>query len=82
MGLDCFEPKGAFYLFPSIQKTGLTSLEFAEQLLQSEKVALVPGDAFGQSGEGFVRCSYATSTVNINEAVLRIGRFVASLKHS
>lgn len=81
MGLDCFEPKGAFYLFPSIKKTGLTSLQFAEQLLQAEKVALVPGDAFGESGEGFVRCSYATSTANIKEALLRIGRFVESIKH-
>ncbi len=80
MGLDCFEPKGAFYVFPSIKKTGLTSLEFAEQLLMSEKVALVPGNAFGDSGEGFVRCSYATSTKNIVEALERIGRFVASLK--
>lgn len=80
MGLDCFEPKGAFYLFPSIKQTGLTSLEFAEQLLQAEKVALVPGDAFGESGEGYVRCSYATSTANINEALLRIGRFVTSIK--
>ncbi len=81
MGLECFEPKGAFYLFPSIKKTGLTSLQFAEQLLQAEKVALVPGDAFGESGEGFVRCSYATSTANIKEALVRIGRFVESLKH-
>ena len=82
MGLDCFEPKGAFYLFPSIKQTNLTSLQFAEQLLQAEKVALVPGDAFGDSGEGFVRCSYATSTANIKEALLRIGRFVASIKNS
>ncbi len=80
MGLDCFEPKGAFYLFPSIKKTGLTSLEFAEQLLWAEKVALVPGDAFGESGEGFIRCSYATSTANIKEALLRIERFIATLK--
>lgn len=80
IGLDCFEPKGAFYVFPSIEATGLTSLEFAEQLLMSEKVALVPGNAFGDSGEGFVRCSYATSTKNITEALQRIGRFVASLK--
>jgi len=79
MGLDCFEPKGAFYLFPSIKKTGLTSLQFAEQLLQAEKVALVPGDAFGESGEGYVRCSYATSTVNIKEALKRIERFVTPL---
>ncbi len=80
MGFDCFEPKGAFYLFPSIKKTGLTSLEFAEQLLWAEKVALVPGDAFGESGEGFIRCSYATSTANIKEALLRIERFIATLK--
>ena len=80
MGLECFEPKGAFYIFPSIKKTGLTSLEFAEQLLMAEKVALVPGNAFGDSGEGFVRCSYATSTKNIIEALERIGRFVANLK--
>lgn len=80
MGLDCFEPKGAFYIFPSIKKTGLTSLEFAEQLLMTEKVALVPGDAFGESGEGFVRCSYATSTKNIVEAIERIGRFVSTIK--
>jgi len=77
IGLECFEPKGAFYVFPSIKSTGLTSLEFAEQLLMSEKVALVPGNAFGDSGEGFVRCSYATSTKNITEALQRIGRFVA-----
>ena len=76
MGLSCFEPKGAFYLFPSIKETGLSSLEFAEKLLRAEKVALVPGDAFGASGEGFVRCSYATSTEQINEALERIGRFV------
>lgn len=80
MGLECFEPKGAFYIFPSIKKTGLTSLEFAEQLLMAEKVALVPGNAFGDSGEGFVRCSYATSTKNIIEALERIGRFVTNLK--
>lgn len=59
IGLDCFEPRGAFYVFPSIRNTGLTSLQFAEQLLQAEKVALVPGDAFGACGRGFVRCSYA-----------------------
>jgi len=82
MGLECFEPKGAFYLFPSIKKTGLTSLQFAEQLLYAEKVALVPGDAFGDSGEGFVRCSYATSTANIKEALIRIERFVKSITAS
>ncbi|WP_346355226.1 aminotransferase class I/II-fold pyridoxal phosphate-dependent enzyme [Azotosporobacter soli] len=76
MGLSCFEPKGAFYLFPSIQETGLSSMDFAEGLLKTEKVALVPGTAFGDCGEGFVRCSYATSPANIAEAIERIGRFV------
>ncbi|MBP2655161.1 MAG: patA [Firmicutes bacterium] len=76
IGLKCFEPKGAFYIFPSIKETGLTSLQFAEELLTQEKVALVPGDAFGASGEGFVRCSYASSTANLTEALERIGRFV------
>ena len=75
IGLDCFEPKGAFYVFPSIQETGLTALEFAEQLLKAEKVALVPGDAFGDCGTGFVRCSYASSYANLTEALARIGRF-------
>ena len=79
MGLDCFEPKGAFYVFPSIQNTGLTSLEFAEKLLQAEKVALVPGDAFGACGEGYVCCSYAASSKNLAEALDRIGRFVKPL---
>jgi len=79
MGLNCFEPKGAFYVFPSIQNTGLTSLEFAEKLLQEEKVALVPGDAFGACGEGYVRCSYASSSKNLTEALDRIGRFVKPL---
>ncbi|MCX7780318.1 MAG: aminotransferase class I/II-fold pyridoxal phosphate-dependent enzyme [Negativicutes bacterium] len=79
IGLECFEPKGAFYIFPSIAKTGLTSLEFAEQLLMAEKVALVPGDAFGESGQGYVRCSYASSAANLSEALERIGRFVKKL---
>ncbi len=79
MGLDCFEPKGAFYIFPSIQNTGLTSLEFAEKLLQAEKVALVPGDAFGACGEGYVRCSYAASSKNLTKALDRIARFVGPL---
>lgn len=79
MGLDCFEPKGAFYIFPSIQNTGLTSLEFAEKLLQAEKVALIPGDAFGACGEGYIRCSYAASSKNLSEALDRIERFVKPL---
>jgi len=76
MGLDCFEPFGAFYVFPSIKKTGFTSFEFAEKLLLEEKVAVVPGNAFGESGEGFIRCSYAYSIDNILEALKRISRFV------
>ncbi|SDF15861.1 aminotransferase class I/II-fold pyridoxal phosphate-dependent enzyme [Sporolituus thermophilus] len=76
MGLTCFEPKGAFYIFPSIKETGMDSLSFAETLLKEEKVALVPGSAFGDSGEGYVRCSYANSAANLAEALERIGRFV------
>jgi aminotransferase len=77
MGLSCFEPKGAFYVFPSIQKTGMTSIQFAEKLLQAQKVAVVPGDAFGACGEGFIRCSYAYSIEEIEEALNRISVFVA-----
>ena len=76
IGLSCFEPKGAFYVFPSIKSTGMTSEEFAETLLTEEKVAVVPGSAFGEHGEGYVRCCYATSMENINEALLRMKRFV------
>ncbi|NLY43673.1 MAG: aminotransferase class I/II-fold pyridoxal phosphate-dependent enzyme [Clostridiaceae bacterium] len=76
IGLDCFEPMGAFYVFPSIKKTGLSSAEFCERLLYEEKVAVVPGNAFGESGEGFIRCSYAYSIESINEALKRMGRFV------
>lgn len=76
LGLKCFEPKGAFYIFPSIKETGLTSLQFAEELLKTEKVAVVPGDAFGESGEGFIRCSYASSVSNIAQALERIDRFI------
>jgi len=76
LGLFCFEPRGAFYAFPSIAWTGLSSLEFSERLLFEEKVAVVPGTAFGECGEGFVRCSYATSLPNIEEALRRIGRFL------
>ena len=76
MGLDCFEPLGAFYVFPSIQKTGLTSEEFCRKLLEEEKVAVVPGNAFGDSGEGFVRCCYAYSMEHIEEALKRIKKFV------
>lgn len=80
MGLSCFEPRGAFYCFPSIQNTGLSSEEFCERLLKAEHVAVVPGNAFGASGEGFIRCSYASSMENIKEALKRIERFINSLK--
>ncbi len=76
MGLSCFEPYGAFYVFPCIKATGMTSEEFCNRLLEEEKVAVVPGTAFGECGEGFVRCSYAYSVENIEEALKRIGRFV------
>jgi len=76
IGLPCFEPRGAFYAFPSIAATGLTSEEFAEKLLTEEKVVVVPGSAFGQCGEGYVRCCYATSMADIEEALVRMRRFV------
>jgi aminotransferase len=76
IGLTCFEPMGAFYAFPSVKNTGMNSEEFAEKLLLEEKVAVVPGTAFGPRGEGFVRCCYATSLPNIEEALRRMDRFV------
>jgi aminotransferase len=76
IGLPCFEPKGAFYAFPSIRITGMTSKDFAEALLTEEKVAAVPGSAFGDCGEGYIRCCYATSMVDIEEALARMKRFV------
>ena len=76
LGLDCFEPEGAFYVFPSIAATGLTSEEFCERLLMEKHVAVVPGNAFGACGEGFIRVSYAYSTAHINEALRRIGQFL------
>ena len=76
MGLDCFEPEGAFYVFPSIQKTGMNSKEFCTALLYDQKVAVVPGTAFGESGEGFVRCSYAYSIDDIGEALKRLEKFI------
>ncbi len=75
MGLPCFEPGGAFYAFPEITRTGLSSEEFAEQFLKEEKVAVVPGNAFGPSGEGFVRCSYAASVEDLSEAFRRMASF-------
>ncbi|MCI9427284.1 MAG: aminotransferase class I/II-fold pyridoxal phosphate-dependent enzyme [Eubacterium sp.] len=80
MGLSCFEPYGAFYMFPCIQEFGLSSEEFAEKLLESEKVAVVPGTAFGKSGEGFVRVSYAYSLEDLKKALERIERFVTGLR--
>ena len=79
LGLSCREPKGAFYAFPSIRSTGMSSEEFCEKLLYSEKVAVVPGTAFGESGEGFIRASYCYSTEHILEALKRIERFLNSL---
>ena len=80
MGLECFEPLGAFYVFPCIKTTGLSSEEFCEKLLYKEKLAVVPGNAFGKSGEGFIRCSYAYSLESISEALLRIEKFIKELK--
>lgn len=80
LGLECREPKGAFYAFPSIKSTGLSSEEFCERLLYSKKVALVPGNAFGESGEGHVRASYCYSLAHIREALDRIGEFLEELK--
>jgi len=82
IGLPCFEPKGAFYAFPSIEATGMSSEEFAERLLMEERVAVVPGSAFGQCGEGFVRCCYATSLTNIEKALKRMERFVKKVSFS
>lgn len=82
MGLSCFEPLGAFYAFPCIKSTGMTSEEFCLKLLEEEKVAVVPGTAFGECGEGFIRCSYAYSIKNIQEALKRIARFVERHKNN
>lgn len=80
MGLKCFEPYGAFYVFPCIKEFGMTSDEFAERLLKEEKVAVVPGTAFGDCGEGFLRISYAYSLENLKVAMEKIGSFVARLR--
>ena len=79
MGLSCFEPEGAFYVFPSIQSTGLSSLEFCEKLLYAKHIAVVPGDAFGSCGEGFVRVSYSYSVAHLAEALKRIEEFLKEL---
>ena len=80
MGLDCFEPKGSFYIFPSVKSTGMDGEEFATKLLADKKVAVVPGQAFGEFGKYYVRCSYAYSMKNLIEATERIAEFVKSIK--
>ncbi|WP_294469295.1 aminotransferase class I/II-fold pyridoxal phosphate-dependent enzyme [uncultured Ruminococcus sp.] len=81
LGLDCFTPQGAFYVFPCIRSTGLSSSDFCEKLVYSKKVAVVPGNAFGDCGEGFVRVSYAYSLSHLREAIKRIGEFLEELKN-
>jgi len=76
IGMPCFEPEGAFYVFPSVEKTGLSSEEFCRQLLVEKKVAVVPGTAFGEAGEGFVRVSYCYSVKHILEALSRMEEFM------
>lgn len=80
LGLDCFEPRGAFYTFPCIKSTGLTSVEFCDRFLAEEKVAVIPGSAFGPGGEGYVRACYAASMKNLDEALRRLERFLTNLK--
>lgn len=81
MGLDCFEPEGAFYIFPSIESTGLSSEEFCERLLHEQEVAVIPGSAFGASGEGHVRISYSYSMNHLREACSRMRKFLENLKN-
>ena len=80
MGLTCFEPFGAFYAFPCIREFGMSSDEFATRMLQEEKVVVVPGTAFGECGEGFLRISYAYSLEKLEEALNRMERFIAKLR--
>ena len=80
IGLECFEPKGAFYVFPCIKEFGMTSEAFATKLLEQEKVAVVPGNAFGDSGEGYIRISYAYSIDDLKKAVRRISSFISRLR--
>ena len=80
MGLECFEPFGAFYMFPCVKQFGMTSDAFATKLLHEEKLAVVPGNAFGDSGEGFLRISYAYSLENLKKAIARLERFVGRLQ--
>ena len=79
LGLSCFEPLGAFYTFPCIRSTGLTSEEFCDRFLAAEKVAVIPGSAFGPGGEGYVRATYAASMHDLAEALERLGRFLKTL---
>ena len=79
-GLDCFTPSGAFYAFPSIKGLGLSSEKFCEKFLMDKKVAIVPGNAFGACGEGYVRISYAASLHDINEAMIRLAEFIKDIK--
>ena len=79
LGCECFEPNGAFYIFPSIKQTGLSSEEFCERLIKEQKVAVVPGTAFGPSGEGYVRVSYSYSTDYIKRALEKIGQFLENM---
>ena len=80
MGLECFQPFGPFYVFPSIKEFGMSSEEFAERLLMEEKVAVVPGTAFGECGEGFLRISYAYSIEDLKEALGRVEQFIQRLR--
>ena len=80
IGLECFEPTGAFYVFPSIKSTGMTSQQFCEDLLYKHRVAVVPGDAFGDCGEGHIRVSYAYSLKHLMAAVERIKEYLAEIK--
>jgi aminotransferase len=77
MGIECHRPLGAFYAFPSVAKFGMKSKDFAMKLLHEKKVAAVPGTAFGECGEGFIRCAYATSMDNLKEAMNRLKKFIA-----
>ena len=76
VGLSCLKPQGAFYAFPSIKATGLSSMDFSQGLLKEQKVAVVPGSAFGKSGEGYIRISYASSMDNLRQALQRIQVFL------
>ena len=80
IGLTCFEPRGAFYVFPCIRSTGLTSEEFCERFLMEQRVAVIPGSAFGPGGEGFVRACYASSMQDLEEAVSRLETFLVVLR--